>query len=61
MTTTVKQLKEYLETLSDDVTVEAVTVYDGAWCREARFDPLDLEKYSDNVNVYGGTLYLGKD
>lgn len=59
--TTVRQLKAYLETLNPETKVEVVEVYSGSWCQESRNAALDLGEYSDNCNVYGDTLYLGKD
>lgn len=59
--TTVAQFIEYLSTLPPETKVEAVEVYSGEWCQESQMTELDLDRYSDNLQLYGDTLYIGKE
>ena len=39
---TVKELKEFLDTLPDETPVDVLKVYEGFYSSSAKFEPLDL-------------------
>ncbi|SAK95670.1 hypothetical protein AWB76_07174 [Caballeronia temeraria] len=63
--TTVKQLKEYLETLPEDTEVSVACQYSGSYYNGTEWRDMDLDQYEGNVEhiagteVVPGTLYIG--
>jgi hypothetical protein len=58
---TVKELKEYLNSLPDDMEVEVPKQCYKSYDVYTTWVSLDIEKFSDNCNVYNDTLYFGED
>jgi hypothetical protein len=58
--TTVKELKEFLETLPEDMSVEVLEEYASGWEVSTRWVSLELDTYCSNCCVYGGALYIGE-
>ena len=58
---TAKELITYLQTLPEDTKVLVLHEYSRHYELQTRRDDLDIEKYSDNCELLGNTLYLGED
>lgn len=58
--TTVKQLREYLATLPDDMEVEVLKEKHAHWQTWTEWVPLVIHPYTGNTNLVGNTLELGE-
>lgn len=62
--TTVKQFREYLATLSDDLIVRVLTEKSANWSAWTEFVPLELPaagiNYSDQLDVCGTVFDIGQ-
>lgn len=59
--TTIKELKEAIDTLPDDMEVEVLKRIEYPYASGTGWTELELGPFSDNLQVIGGTLYIGED
>jgi len=55
----VSQLIEYLQGLPPDTDIKVIEMESHSWHDEPVWKDLDIDDYSDNMNVINDCLYLG--